>query len=135
MVSFLPEGDVMPETVLQDLHKGHIYGKDHELIGVPCLFEGKPALPYGCFMADDNQVPAGDDGVRLVILYYDSDSPVEGKDVWVKTLAGVQPTDPKLIALNPRDRRYRLVSHMLLDWLASNRCGTYRCHERHKAVA
>ncbi len=125
----------MPKAVLQDLVKNGIYGKDHPLIGVPCLYEGKLALPYGCSVAADDQIHNfDDDGIRLTILYYDPDSSFEGKAVHVKTLAGVRPTDPKLIALNPCDPRYRLVFHTILSWLGANRCGTFSCQERHKAA-
>jgi hypothetical protein len=119
----------MPKSTIRLLDKD-IYGQDHPLIGMPCLYEGRPALPYGCSTTDKVYEP-DDDGIRLAILYYDPEGISEGKSVYVKALAGVRPAN--LIALNPCDARYRLVSRQVLSWLANNRCGTNQCERRHAA--
>ncbi len=117
----------MPEPAkMLDSH--HVYGLDHPLIGVPCLFEGKLAIPYGCFVRTDDGIMPDDDGTRLVILYFDPDSPFEGANVHVKAMAGILPNDEHLVALNPGDHRYRMAYHIILAWLADNRHGIYgRC--------
>lgn len=126
----------MPNRVpCKNLDLEHVYGEDHPLIGIPCLFEGKPTIPYGCYTRQDTAIFEDDDGVRLVILYYAPGEISEGKDVFVKALADIRPDDPRLIALNPNDHRYRKVFHMILAWLSGNRCGTYRCLQRHQKAA
>jgi hypothetical protein len=129
IVLFYWFGGIMT-NVSKDRISTHIYGEAHPLIGAPCLFEGKPAIPYGSFTRRDGEISKSDDGVRLTILYYDPQSSFEGSSVFVKALSGVLPDDKRLIVLDPKDFRYQIVQHQILSWLADNRCGTFQCVQR-----
>lgn len=107
----------------------HIYGENHPLIGMPCLYRGRPAIPYGCHSpaADCH----GDGGPLLTILFFDPESSFEGGDVHVKAMSGIKPDNPDFVVLHPEDQRYKRTYHTILSWLADNRCSTYECQQRH----
>jgi len=106
-----------------------IYGEDHPLIGVACLFDGKPAIPYGSYTRKDEEIAHGDDGVRLVVAYFDPERSFEGTDVSVKAISDIKPDSPRITALPSRDSRCREIYHRIMTWLVENRCGTFQCRE------
>ena len=96
-----------------------IYGLRHELIGKPCLFVSNniqyPAIPYGACIPEK--------GPLLTILYYAENEPVEGIEVKVKAQSRISPED--LIPLDPSSKKGQQIYHKILNWLSSNRAGTF----------
>lgn len=106
----------------------HVYGLNHELIGKPCLYDGKPAIPYGAYILGEEVKDHAEPGLKLAIVYFDEISSLEGVGVHVNAMSGVTPD--QLIPIDPSSKKAKEVYHTILSWLVDNRSGTFRDLER-----
>lgn len=96
---------------MHDKLSDNLYGDDHELIGVPCLFKDgcgqdlpisklRPAIPFGSFKHPDTGKP------KLTIWFLDCN----GK---TKAMAGVDPCN--LVSVDRFSKDGRVIFNMVLS--------------------
>lgn len=90
------------------LDKDHPYGKNHELVGKPCMYDGRPAVPYGSYDVGD---------VRLLVVAILNEVG-EGDNIATRAsgMSGVNPKE--LEVLDPDSIEGKKVYHTVLDQLA-----------------
>jgi len=88
----------------------HIYGDDHPLVGMPCLYQGIPAIPYGSY--DVQFTPKEPKRRLLAILSFWGSG---GQNV-VAT-SGIKPDDPELVPVDRQTPQGRRIYHKILAGL------------------
>jgi hypothetical protein len=86
----------------------HIYGDDHDLIGMPCLFQGMPAIPYGSYTV--KSIPNQPEQLLVVHL---ADNQIGGK---IRAISGIRSED--LIPVDRHTVKGRKIYHVILADLA-----------------